>query len=178
MVRDKFSFSSDGNFIKPPDKSIDTVLEDTRRVDDALLHALSLVLASNTEYARSVSALLETDMTREQTFNEMNSRSKELLEKTQQLIEHQEKLRELLDNISDENRALMEIVIKDHLDTQQQYMDSKFKALFKHHGLTENGTPTWLGRLRNVFTHEFSLLVLGAILYHIIVFILKYFGVK
>ena len=123
MVRDKYSFKSDGDFLKPPDKSIDAVLDDTRRVDDALLHALSLVLASNTEYARSVSALLETDMTREQAFNEISSNSRELLERTHSLIESQERLRELLESLSDEYRETMSILIKSQLDGQQQYLD-------------------------------------------------------
>ena len=37
--------------ILPDNIPMDKLLADTRRVDDALLHALSLVLSSNSEYA-------------------------------------------------------------------------------------------------------------------------------
>ena len=53
-------------------KTVDPNLE-TRRVDDTLLQALSLVLSSNSEYARSMSALLENDLEREQLVNQINS---------------------------------------------------------------------------------------------------------
>ncbi len=181
MVRDKYTFKSDGDFLKPPEKSIDAVLDDTRRVDDALLHALSLVLASNTEYARSVSALLETDMTREQTFNEMNSASRELLDRTQKLIESQEQLKELLDSLSDEYREVMEIIVRSQLETQQQYIDEKFKTLFKAQGLPVEGMTKWqrfLNKLKGLLKHELGLLLIGAVLYHLIIILLRYFGVN
>ena len=103
MGRDDFKFSTGeseskrtkilrpnaANGINP----VDQLIGENRRADDALLHALSLVLSSNSEYARSVSALLENDLSREQTIEHLNAGSKTLLENTNKLIASQEELR-------------------------------------------------------------------------------------
>ena len=184
MSSERYKFQSDKDddvFLRPPAQSLEKVLGDSRRIDDALLHALSLVLTSNTEYARSVSALLETDLNREQTFNEINTRTKELLEKTQKLIESQEQLKDALESISDEHREVLELLIKGQLETHQKYMDQKFGALFLSAGLKNDGTEHGAAdkvvlKFKALLTHEVWVMVIGAILYHLALLAAKHFG--
>jgi len=182
MRQDGYSFKSDDvNPLKPQEKSISTILGTTRRVDDALLHALSLVLTSNTEYARSVSALLETDMNRDQTFNEINSQSKDLLEQAQLLISSQEQLKELLISLSKEHKEVMELLIAGHLTDQKQYMDKQFSTLFVSAGLLQDGskrhtTARIAFKAKKLLAHDIWFMALGAFIYHLATLAVQYFG--
>jgi hypothetical protein len=72
----------------------------------------------------------------------------------------------------------MEILIKDHLDSQQKYMDQKFQTLFAHHGIQEIATSNkWILRVKQLLRQELFILAVGVVLYHVIWILVKYFGV-
>ena len=103
MEKEDYLFSNFDSSKKKPGKSTDdkgdSVL-DNRRVDDTLLQALSLVLSSNSEYARSMSALLENDLEREQLVSQINNKVFDLYNETKKLVESQENLTEILNKLS------------------------------------------------------------------------------
>lgn len=175
MGKDSFRFTADGDTVRPacalaPPTSVDTLLNDNRRVDDALLHALSLVLSSNSEYARSVSALLENDLSREQTIGQLTGSSKELLENTRKLIASQEQLKDLLEGMNEDYKQFLEEAIGNHLGIQKVYMDQKFKALFENAGLKEDGsnygpTDKLVLKTKAIFTQEVWVMAVGALIY-------------
>lgn len=184
MGRDEFKFSTDGSEAKKNTKAaanpIEQILGETRRVDDALLHALTLVLSSNSEYARSVSALLENDLSREQTVDQLNASSKELLENTRKLIASQEELQRLIDNLNEDYKQYLNEAMGRHLGTQQAYMDEKFEALFENAGLTKKGeqygpTDRLVLKIKEIFTHEIWVMAIGAIIYHLAIMAVTYF---
>ena len=174
MGRDDFKFSTgeDSKHRALRLTPVDKILGETRRVDDALLHALSLVLSSNSEYARSLSALLENDLTREQTIEQLNTSAKELLENTRKLIDSQEQLSEQLAELNEDYKECLNNAIRQHLIDQKEYMDEKFEALFENAGLTKTGeqygpTDRLIIKLKEVFTQELWVMVIGAALYQL-----------
>ena len=162
-------------------KPLETVLIETRRVDDALLHALSLVLSSNSEYARSVSALLENDLEREKTIDHINSKAKELLEQTKELVDSQNELAQLLSTFTKEYKGFIEAMLASTNEKQQDYMDIKFSALFTNLGLRADGseyspTDKLIVKFKNVLSQQLWVLAAGAFIYHVILLLAKKYG--
>jgi cysteinyl-tRNA synthetase len=186
MSRDDFKFStgesdSERNpALHPGVNRIEQIFGDNRRIDDALLHALSLVLSSNSEYARSVSALLENDLSREQSVEQLSENSKELLEHTRKLIASQESLHKLIETLNDEYKEYLNATVAKHLGTQQTYMDAKFEALFENAGLTKQGqqygpTDRLIIKIKEIFSHELLVMFIGAAIYHLIILAVTYY---
>jgi hypothetical protein len=178
MGKDDFKFStgeSDSKrnpLLRPGVNPVEQILGENRRVDDALLHALSLVLSSNSEYARSVSALLENDLSREQSVEQLSENSKELLEHTRKLISSQEALYKLIETLNDEYKEFLNDTMTKHLGTQKSYMDSKFEALFENAGLTKQGqqygpTDRLILKIKEILSHELWVMFIGAAIYHL-----------
>lgn len=107
--------------------------KNTRRVDDALLDALKLVLNTNSEYAKSVSALLENDIDKERV-------NGELLSKTSTLLENQKRLIELLESFSDDYKEFLNEVLSNSANENRAFISDKFAPLFVKHGLKPDGT--------------------------------------
>ncbi len=167
--------------VRPEAKSLETVLGDNRRVDDALLHALSLVLTTNSEYAKSVHELLEADLKREQTLGQIEDTVKQLVDETKKLIESQDKLTTLLKAFNDEYKDTLDEAINDSDTRQQDYLNSKFSALFLNLGLKADGTEhspsdKFIIKVKSAFSQQLWLFITGVILYHIALLILKKYG--
>lgn len=186
MGRDDFKFSTGeseskrNKLLRPATNPVEQILGENRRVDDALLHALSLVLSSNSEYARSVSALLENDLSREQTIEQLNAGSRELLENTRKLIASQEELQKLIDDLNEDYKQFLNEAMGRHLGNQQAYMDEKFEALFENSGLTKKGeqygpTDRLVLKVKEIFTHEIWVMAIGAVIYHLAVMAVTHF---
>ena len=179
MDKNEYTFSESAEAPKkqrkpyPEAKPLEVALNDTRRVDDALLHALSLVLSSNSEYARSVHALLENDLDREQLIDQINGKVKELLEQTKKLIQSQESLSELLNEFNDEYKGVVETAMSEANEKQQDYMNEKFSALFIATGLKADGTEyspidKFILKVKSVLINQLWVLVTGAAIYHFV----------
>ena len=161
--------------------AIDKVLADTRRVDDALLHALSLVLSSNSEYARSVSALLENDLTRDQVVTQIHNKTQELLEQTKNLVDSQKELSGLLADMNTEYKGMLETVLDERNKKIREYLEHKFSALFLSAGLRPDGTdhaPTdkLILTIKTVFTQKIWIFIAGGVLYHFAMLLSKHSG--
>lgn len=154
---------------------------ETKRVDDALLHALSLVLSANGEYARSVSALLEADLERDASLSEAIDLIKDLVRDTQSLIKSQEELKSILGGFSQQYSSILNKALVDVVDNQKEYLDEKFIGLFKFAGLKEDGTEyppadKVIVKLRSAILHQLWLLASGGVLFYLANLISKKFG--
>ena len=161
-------------FAKVP---IEKLLNETRRADDALITALSLVLTANSDYAKSLSLLLETGNTNDKILKDLEEQAQELLELTKNLIRSQEALVNILTEHKEELDALIVKLNKD----QQEYMDTKFSAMFVRLGLKSDGTEhgpadTIIVTLKKMLTKEFYLLVVGAIIWQLLTLLGKKYG--
>lgn len=161
---------------KKKDNATDTLLE--HRADDALLHALSLVLSSNSEYARSIHSLLETDLNNGHTINEVDNKVRELLEQTEKLIDSQDALSILLTTFNSEYKDVVQTAMIRSNEKQQEYMNSKFSFLFLSLGLKSDGTEyspvdRFFIRLKTTLSNQLWLLFVGIILYHIALTVVK-----
>lgn len=161
---------------------IESVLTDSRKLDDALLQALSLVLSSNSEYARSIHALLDNDLDKEQAITKLDTKVVDLLTSTEKLIISQDNLSIILKSINDEYRDVVELAVLDSNSNQQTYMDAKFAALFVNLGLKSDGTAyspmdNFIVKIKTIFTNQFWVFVVCLIMYHIALgMVKKYFG--
>lgn len=162
----------------PEVKSLEVLLGENRRIDDALLHALSLVLSTNSEYAKSVHELLDSDLTREQAIGRIDDKIKELVDQTKKLIESQDNLTDLLNAFNENYRDTLDEVMTDSDERQQKYMNSKFSSLFLNLGLQADGTEyspadKLIIKFKAVLTQQLWLLLVGAGLYHLALLLLK-----
>ena len=167
--------------ILPDNIPMDKLLADTRRVDDALLHALSLVLSSNSEYARSVSALLENDLDKEQTISQIHSETHELLEQTKKLLVSQDNLTELLNAFTDDYKSFFETTLDHTVEQQQEYLDEKFTALFLEAGLKSDGTEhapadKLILTMKNFITQKIGMFLASVLIYHFALLLVKKMG--
>lgn len=166
----------------PEAKSLETLLGENRRVDDALLHALSLVLSTNSEYAKSVHELLDSDLTREQVIGQIDNKIKELVDQTKRLIESQEDLTNVLTAFNENYKDVLNEVMVESDERQQEYFDNKLSALFVNLGLKSDGTdylPTdkFIIKIKTIFSQQLWLLIIGAVIYHMALLLLKKYGV-
>lgn len=93
--------------------------------NESLLTALSLVIKANVEYAKGVTDLISSDLTKDDKLSEIQIDLKELLTKTETLISTQQ---DLLKTLEARN------------DTNKQHLDRKLAPLYKSAGLKEDGT--------------------------------------
>ena len=188
MDKDEYTFpemesSSKKKRSSLPDTSIpmEKLLGDSRRIDDALLQALSLVLSSNSEYARSVSALLETDLNREQVLNQLHSKTQELLDETKKLVKSQDDLSNILTDFTEDYKTFFEETLNDTNEKHQDYMDAKFSALFTIAGLKPDGTDhapadKLIINIKSILTQRIWFFIGGAIIYHMAMLFSKKWG--
>lgn len=180
MTDKDFRFFSDDSskkteaFAKVP---IEKLLTETRRADDALITALSLVLSANSDYAKSLSVLLENGTNNDAVLENLEDHAAELLALTNRLIQSQEALVNILNDHKEELDALIVKLNKD----QQEYMDKKFSAMFVRLGLKNDGTehaPTdkIVVTIKKLLTKEIYLLIAGAILWHLFTLLGKKYG--
>ena len=176
MEKEDYLFSNFDSSKKKPGKSTDdkgdSVL-DNRRVDDTLLQALSLVLSSNSEYARSMSALLENDLEREQLVSQINNKVFDLYNETKKLVESQENLTEILNKLSND-------IVSGSNEGQKIYLDTKFAPIYTNLGLKIDGTDynpadKFLMTLKKFTIDRIWYIAGGAVIYHFIrlIFLLK-----
>lgn len=158
--------------------SVEKALGETKRVDDALLHALSLVLSANGDYARSVANLLESDLEKEQSLEDIKEKIDALSQDTDKLIRSQEQLVELLGSFNEEYKEFLDQALLDAGKKQQDYLDKKFSTLFKNAGLKDDGTEygpsdQLIVKVKSLLSNELWILATGAVLYQIIIWIIQ-----
>jgi hypothetical protein len=122
--------------------------------NESLLTALSLVIKANVEYAKGVTDLISSDLTKEDKLSEIQMDLKELLSKTETLIKTQEDLLETLESRGEVNR---------------QHLDKKLAPLYKSAGLKDDGTeysPTdkVVVKLQSALNSKLMVILAGAIL--------------
>lgn len=153
-----------------------------RRSDDALVHALSLVLTANGEYAKSVSSLLENDLQKQQSLDELKKLITNLITATNVLINAQNDALKTIEEFSD---AYYKDDIKESLvelfSEQRKEMDKKFTKLFVENGLKEDGTEyspadKIIIKLKKVLGNQLWILVSGIILYQLMLALIRKFG--
>lgn len=177
MDNNEYLFSDgDGQKNKRKDNTNSTLLE--HRADDALLHALSLVLSSNSEYARSIHSLLENDLNNGHTIDEIGNKVRELLEQTEKLIDSQTELSNLLTTFNNEYKDVVQTAMIKSNEKQQEYLNSKFSYLFLNLGLKSDGTEyspvdRFFIKLKTTLSNQLWLLFVGIILYHIALTVVK-----
>jgi cysteinyl-tRNA synthetase len=160
-------------------KRVDTLVDTARRSDDPLLGALSLVLAANHDYAKSVSNLLSTDLSQGQTLAELKEKISELTNNTNKLIASQEDLLEALSELPDQHKELFELIIKSHEQRHEIYLDSKFSKLFQAVGLKKDGeefgeADGLIRKLKYFAGKQVMIVVVGMLLYNVAIWIIEH----
>jgi cysteinyl-tRNA synthetase len=173
------SFLSDEAAIPINRKRVDTLVDTARRSDDPLLGALSLVLAANHDYAKSVSNLLSTDLSHGQTLAELREKISELTNSTNKLIASQEYLLEALSDLPDQHKELFELIIKSHEQRHEIYLDSKFSKLFQAAGLKKDGeefgeADGLIRKIKYFTSRQVMTVVVGMMLYHMALWIIDH----
>ena len=168
MDSNEYLFSDlDNQKNKKKDSAASALLE--HRADDALLHALSLVLSSNSEYARSMHSLLENDLSNGHTINDIGNKVKDLLEQTEKLIDSQNELSTILTTFNSEYKDVVQTAMIKSNEKQQEYMNAKFSFLFLNLGLKSDGTEyspvdRFFIKLKTTLSNQLWLLFVGIIL--------------
>ena len=112
-----------------------------RKSDEALLHALSLVLNANSDYAKSVSSLLEGDLQKQQSLDELKNLIADLIKATNNIIQSQNNALKVLEEFSDSYyKDDLKVSLLELFEEQKKETDKKFAMLFKESGLKEDGT--------------------------------------
>ncbi|MCI4437500.1 MAG: hypothetical protein JHC33_11895 [Ignisphaera sp.] len=173
------SFLSGEEAIPINRKRVDTLVDTARRSDDPLLGALSLVLAANHDYAKSVSNLLSTDLSHGQTLAELKEKISELTNSTNKLIASQEALLDALSELPDQHKELFELIIKSHEQRHETYLDSKFSKLFEAAGLKKDGeefgeADGLIRKIKYFASRQVMTVVAGMIIYHMALWIIDH----
>lgn len=182
MAKGDFKFSSFGEEPKQAEPvTIDHLVQNNRRTDDALLMALSLVLASNKEYANSLAALLESDLSKEQKLNLINAHADKILENTKQLITSQEILTRTLQALNTDYKESVSKLLSESREIEHAYLDNKLKVLFAEMGLKHDGSEyspsdKVVLKLKALFTTELLSVIIGAALFYAATLIVKLKG--
>jgi hypothetical protein len=155
--------------------------DSVKRADETLLRALSLVLSSNSEYAKSLSAVLNADLEREHVIEQIDFKVRELLENTNRLIESQDELSDLLKTFNEDNKILLETMLVSFIKKQADYMDTKFAYLFIASGLKCDGSEyppmdKLVIKIKEALSHQIWYLLSGALIYHFILALIKTWG--
>lgn len=171
------SFLSNESSVPINRKRVDTLVDTARRSDDPLLGALSLVLAANHDYAKSVSNLLSTDLSQGQTLTELKEKITELNKNTTNLLESQEELLTAISELPDLHKELFEVIIKAHENRNEAYMDSKFSKLFEAAGLKKDGeqfgeADGLIRKVKYLVSKQVMTVVVGMLLYNIALWII------
>lgn len=158
-------------------KRVDTLVDTARRSDDPLLGALSLVLAANHDYAKSVSNLLSTDLSQGQILTEVKERITTLIKSTNALLASQEELQDRLIGLPDEHKELFEMLIKAHEQRSELYMESKFSKLFEAAGLKKDGetygeADGLIRKVKYLLSKQVMTVVVGMLLYNIALWVI------
>ena len=160
-------------------KRVDTLVDTARRSDDPLLSALSLVLAANHDYAKSVSSLLSTDLSQGQTLAELKEKISELIRNTNKLILSQEELQAALAEMPDQYKELFELIIKVHEQRSETYLDSKFSKLFEASGLKKDGeqfgeADGLIRKVKYLASKQVMTVIVGMLLYNLTIWIIEH----
>lgn len=164
-----------------PKKRVDALVDTARRSDDPLLGALSLVLAANHDYAKSVSSLLSTDLSQGQSLNEIKERLAVLLQKTELLVTSQEELLQILNELPEVYKEAVEFMIKQHEERHSAYLDAKFSRMFEAVGLKKDGeahgeADSLIRKVKYLLSKQVMTVVIGMVLYNVAVWIIEHAG--
>ena len=164
-----------------PSKRVDALVNTARRSDDPLLGALSLVLAANHDYAKSVSSLLNTDLSQGQSLTEIKERLTLLLQKTDTLVSSQEELLQLLNELPETYKEAVEFMLKAHEERHSIYLDAKFSRMFQAVGLKKDGedlgeADSLIRKVKYLVSKQVMSVVVGMVLYNLAVWIIEHAG--
>lgn len=176
---DDMENNTDGN--NEDTRRIDSLVFAARRSDDPLLGALSLVLAANHDYAKSVSSLLTTDLSQGKSLLQIKEKLNALLQKTDALVKSQEELLKTLDTLPHTHKALIEEAIKAQNKVYEGFITEKFSKVFLIMGLQKNGdsfgeADNLVRKIRLVINKQVVTIIVSMGLYNLALWLLSYAG--
>lgn len=166
-----------GGSSHPPKRKIDSLVDTARRSDDPLLGALSLVLAANHDYAKSVSSLLSTDLSQGQSLIEIKEKIATLSALTEDLVVSQNSLLVILHDMPKEQKELLELIIFAHEQRNNEYSDAKFSKVFEAIGLKKDGekygeADGLIRKVKYLVSKQVWAVIIGMLFYNIALWIL------
>lgn len=162
-------------------KRIESLVDAARRSEDPLLGALSLVLAANHDYAKSVSSLLTTDLSQGQSLTEIKERLTTLIQKTDTLVTSQEELLAVLNTIPETHKTIFETVIHAQALKQESFLNDKFSKIFEAVGLKKDGdsfgeADSLIRKVKYLVSKQVMTVIIGMCLYNLALWIIEHAG--